>query len=487
MKLSDLIKNIDISKLINFSDIDIKSLSCNSKEKNENGLFFCFAGLKADGHEFYADAMSNGAVAFITEREIMTTVPQIVVSDARKIMGIVASNFYDNAASKLKIIGITGTNGKTTTTYLLREIFMEAGLKVGLIGTSGIYIDTLKLPAHMTTPDPIELHKLFSQMYKSGVKVVVMEVTAHAIDLNKMAGVVCDIAALTNVTQDHLDYFKTMERYAAVKASFLTKKWCKLALINADDVIGRQIAHTSDVRCASYGITQPSNVFAVDINMSIKGTTFVINLFDELAEIKTNLTGQFNVYNTLCACGVARLYGVPLSTIVMGVSNLQKVEGRFNQMETPFGFGVIIDYAHTPDGLVNVMAAARALTKNRLITVFGCGGDRDRTKRPIMGKIVSENSDVTIITSDNPRTENPDDIIAEIKAGTDIAKKCECIENRQKAIIYALESAKSGDIVLICGKGAEDYQEIMGVKHPFKDEKAVLSTIKNMKNGRCAK
>ena len=396
-------------------------------------------------------------------------------------MGIVASNFYHNPISKMKLIGITGTNGKTTTTYLLREIFMEAGLKVGLIGTSAIYIDAKKLPTHMTTPDPIELHKLFNDMYENGVQVVVMEITAHAIDLNKMAGVKCDIAALTNITQDHLDYFKTMENYTLTKAKLFTSNMCRLALINADDASGRLIAHNTDVKCASYGINEPSNVFAIDINMSVNGTVFFINLFDELAEIKTNLIGRFNVYNTLCACAVARLYGIPVNVIIEGVAALERVEGRFNQLQTPFGFSVIIDYAHTPDGLENVIDTARQICTGKLITVFGCGGDRDRTKRPIMGRLASAKSDIIILTSDNPRSENPYDIIAEIKAGITDAKNVVSEENRKKAIEYALKIANTNDIVLLCGKGAEDYQEIKGVKYPFKDEDEVNNLLKDLK------
>ncbi|MFA5758591.1 MAG: UDP-N-acetylmuramoyl-L-alanyl-D-glutamate--2,6-diaminopimelate ligase [Clostridia bacterium] len=480
MKLCELINNLNVKKILNPEDLEIKSLSCNSKEINNSGLFFCFRGIKTDGHLYYKEAISNGAVAFITEREIDTICPQIIIDDARLAMGIVASNFYHNPISKMKLIGITGTNGKTTTTYLLREIFMEAGLKVGLIGTSAIYIDTKKLPTNMTTPDPIELHKIFNEMYESGVNVVVMEITAHALDLNKMAGVKCDIAVLTNITQDHLDYFKTIEHYTDTKAKLFSSKMCHLALINADDENGRLIAHNTDVMCASYGITEPSNVFAIDINMSVSGTTFFINLFDELAEIKTNLIGQFNVYNTLCACAVARLYGIPVNVIIEGVASLTSVEGRFNQIVTKFGYTVIIDYAHTPDGLEKVMDTARQICKGKLITVFGCGGDRDRTKRPIMGRLATLKSDIIILTSDNPRSENPDEIIAEIKTGILNTENVVSIENRKKAIEYALKIANANDIVLLCGKGAENYQEMKGTKYPFKDEDEVLKALKNL-------
>lgn len=483
MTLYELIKRIDVKKAVNPADPEITNLACDSKKVTRGTLFFCFKGLNADGHDYAKAALESGAAAFIAEHELKVDAPQIIVEDARECMGIVASDYYKNPIDKMGLVCVTGTNGKTTTTYVLKEIFEENGLKVGLIGTSGIYIDHEKFDATMTTPDPIELHGWFSKMYDAGVKVVVMEVSAHAIDLNKMAGVRCDVAIFTNLSQDHLDYFKTMEKYKATKMKFFDKKYCRLAVVNADDETGREIAKTANVPCATYGIFKPANVFAIDVNCSENGTDYVINLFDELASVNTSLLGTFNVYNTMAAITAARLYGVPVNVICEGVANLVGVEGRFNKIDSGLGFSVIVDYAHTPEGLKNVMQTAKKICRGKLITVFGCGGNRDKTKRRVMGEWADKISDIIIVTSDNPRFEEPDDIISDVRQGITRKEYVSFISDRRAAISTAVGIARAGDIVLVCGKGAENYQEIKGVKYPFDDKTEIKAALDALKSG----
>ncbi|MDR3319148.1 MAG: UDP-N-acetylmuramoyl-L-alanyl-D-glutamate--2,6-diaminopimelate ligase [Clostridiales bacterium] len=476
MYLSEVLTGVEVKERIG-DDVIIKSLSCDSQKIGVAGLYFCITGTRADGHDYAAAAIANGAAAIITQRRLPVDIPQAVVADARAEMARISANFYGNPIDKMKLIAVTGTNGKTTTTFIIRSIGEVAGRKVGLIGTTAIYIGGERLPAELTTPDPITLHGVFRRMLDAGCEWVVMEVSAHAIELRKMAGVVADVAVFTNLTQDHLDFFGTIERYRQTKVSYFSSLYAAAAVVNADDPTGRLILNTADIPCYTYGLNNPSDVFAVDYESDVKGQKYVINLLDNLYDIKFRLPGRFNLYNTLAAAAAAYLLGVELGDIAGGIGALKLVPGRYNMLDTE-PYQVIIDYAHTPDGLQKVLTSIREYAKGKIITVFGCGGNRDRSKRALMGAAAGALSDYGIITSDNPRCEDPDMIISEIEEGfKQSSRPYACIENRRQAISHALKMAAAGDIILISGKGDEPYQEISGVKYPYNDTDTVYELL----------
>ncbi len=481
MKIEQIIGDEKIVRIVgDFSNIDITNLSCDTKEIINGTLFFCLKGNKVDGHNYAQNAKELGAVALVVEKLLEVDLPQVVVESSRYSMAIFAGNFYKNPRNKLKLIGITGTNGKTTSTYMIQSILKDAGYKVGVIGTIGIMINDICLPATLTTPDPIQLHKIFSQMVENDVNIVVMEVSAHAIALNKMAGIKCDVGILTNVTQDHLDFFKTFSNYAKIKESFISNKFCEIGVVNLDDKIGKQIvlknmANKNNFEILSYGLHSPSHIFAVDTKYSMEGTTYHINLFDEIYKVNTKLIGEFNLLNALGAATACKALGIKNQIIIKGLEDMDFVPGRFNVINLGDNKSVIIDYAHTPDGLQNILSATRMVTKGKIISVFGCGGNRDTSKRPIMGKISAELADFSILTSDNPRLEKPELIIQDIEQG--VKSQTEnylCITDRKQAISYAISILKEGDVAVISGKGAENYLDICGVKYPYSDFETVM-------------
>lgn len=457
------------------SDVEIKGLACDSSKVKSGYVFFCLVGRENDGHTFAADAVSRGAVALVVERRLALDCLQIEVNDSRKAMSMAASAFFGNPAKRMKIIGITGTNGKTTTTYIVKSIIEAAGRSCGLIGTNAVEYCGEKLDASLTTPDPIDLQRTLSDMAAAGVEYVVMEVSAHALALKKVDGIMYEVAAFTNFSRDHLDFFGDMETYAAAKEGFFTPAHARTAVVNVDDELGGKIARETKLNTVTYGVENPSDVFGIDLAMSAYGLSYVINMSDNVGNVKFNLTGRFNMYNTLCAAAIASALELPFSAVTDGIRNVKKVDGRFNIINTA-KCNVIIDFAHTDDGIANILRAIREFAPARIITVFGCGGNRDTTKRAVMGKIVSTMSDYCFVTSDNPRFEPPLDIIRQIESGikeiggTDYT----CIVDRKEAIRAALEMANKDDIVLIAGKGAEQYNDVMGCKQPYNDERYVL-------------
>ncbi|HEY8444175.1 MAG TPA: UDP-N-acetylmuramoyl-L-alanyl-D-glutamate--2,6-diaminopimelate ligase [Clostridia bacterium] len=476
MKLFELLEGVYPKQIIG-SDVEITNLSHDSKTVTVGGLFFCLKGEKADGHDFVYQAVQNGAAAIISQKVFEDLdISQVIVDDVRSAMSLISANYYGNPAKKMKLIGVTGTNGKTTTTYIIKSIGEAAGKKVGLIGTSGIIIDGQTYPPSLTTPDPIELHSIFKKMADCGTDWAVMEVSAHALALNKIEGIVYDIAAFTNCTQDHLDFFKTMKNYRQAKAKFFSPRYAKIAVVNADDKLGREISQTCGISCFTYGCKNPADAFGINYKSSIKGIQYIINIFDKIYEINFALPGRFNMYNTMCAALSCYLLNVNIADIAAGIANLKKVKGRF-ETYIKNDKQVIIDYAHTPDGLINILRSIKEFAKGKIITVFGCGGNRDKDKRAKMGKAACRLSDYTVITSDNPRFEKPEDIIEDIVQG---AKETQGeyvrIPDRKEAIRHAISISQKNDIVLIAGKGDESYQEIMGVKYPFSD----LETVKNI-------
>lgn len=476
MKLEKLLRGVDVVSVKGSILLDINNIEINSKNITKQGLYICIKGENFDGHDFVFDAVKYGAVCVVSEKVLDAEITQVIVKDARKATCIIAKNFYDSACDKMKIIGVTGTNGKTSTAHFIKRILDKSGVKCGIIGTLGVnYLDVYLEPT-LTTPDPIKLHEIFYKMYKAKIDVVVMEVSAHALYFDKLYGINFEVGLFTNFTQDHLDFFGCMENYKLAKKKFFFDHKLKYSVLNSDDDFGVELLNEKN-ESVSFGLNNPSDVFAIDVKENRKGTSFVLNLFDCIYDIKTNLIGKFNVYNLLGASTVCALLGVETDLIASALNSMNFVSGRMERVYSK-NFEIYIDYAHTPDGLSKALKSLKKTTKKKLISVFGCGGNRDAEKRAIMGKISGEIADFTVITSDNPRFEDPMAIIGEIEKGVlEVTKKYVVIENRKNGIRYALDLAKDGDVVLIAGKGCENYQEVLGIKHPHNDKDTVKEII----------
>lgn len=476
MQLKKVIENLKTVKVLGDDSVEVKDLKIDSASVSLGSLYICLSGKEFDGHAFIKQVEFYGAVAVITEKEIETSITQVIVKDAREAMSIVASNFYGHSDKKLKIIGVTGTNGKTTVTYAIKSILEEAGVKCGVIGTLGVKYGSVFKESLLTTPDPIELHKIFKEMVSAGVEVVAMEVSAHALALKKLVGINFAVGIFTNLTQDHLDFFGTMEEYKKAKLKFFNELNCKFILVNGDDETGREISKKHK-NTLVYGLDNPADVFAVDIRENSCGTEFFINLFDCVYKVNNGLLGRFNVYNCLCAAAAVCLIGISPQVAVNGISNIQSVSGRLEKVFDK-NLSVYIDYAHTPDGLYNALSALKRICKGRLICVFGCGGNRDKTKREIMGEISGKIADFTVITSDNSRYEEPMDIMRKIEEGIlKSSDKYVLVQDRTEGIRYALNYAAKGDVILVAGKGSEQYQEILGIKRLYNDKDTITEII----------
>lgn len=475
MKLKQILSEIEYMSVIGNGEVEIKGIAIDSKQVQRGQVFIALRGINTDGNDYIAEAIMRGAVAVVSEVTIADLpVTLVVVKDARSSLAKICSAYYCHPEKSLKFIGVTGTNGKTTVTHLIKGILDKNGYKTGLIGTLGAYYGDNYRETSLTTPDPIELFSTLSDMVSAGVTHVIMEVSAHASRLKKLDGITFDIGIFTNLTQDHLDYFETIENYKQAKLEFLNLNKCKQIVTNVDDETGKEIALS--IKSISYGVDNPSDVFAINIEESKNGLKFVVNLFDYVLKVETKLIGYFNVYNVMSALIASVMVGVSPQDAVNTIKNLERINGRLESLPSKNGVSVFIDYAHTPDGLSVSLKALRKITPNKLFCVFGCGGNRDISKRAVMGEISGLNADFTVITSDNPRFEEPMDIIADIENGVRKAtKKYVIIQKRQDAVYYALNMAKKGDTVLIAGKGAEQYQDILGIKHPYNDKDTVKS------------
>ena len=468
MKLENLLYGVEIQKTNVDSDEEIKEIKIDSRKVEEGDMFVCLEGVCDDGNSHLCEI--NCDFVAVTEKE-PSGGKYVVVKDARKAYAQICENRFLRPLEGMKFVAVVGTNGKTSTAHYIDSILSFAGIKTGLIGTEGHYILGEKVGQSLTTPDPYELNELFFKMRTRGVEVVVAEVSAHAIYLEKLGDIKADVAILTNVSQDHLDYFKDFANYQSVKMSYFENGNAKRAIINVDDESGRillkRLEGREDVKTTSYGLYNPADCFAVNVIEDIDGVKFVANLEDEIVDVKSSLYGEFNVYNLLGAMSVASCLGIDSQTLTHAVRKIKAVKGRFSVLHTDKGT-IIVDYAHTPDGLKNLLSTARTLTKSRLITLFGCGGERDRQKRAAMGKIASEYSDFIVLTSDNPRGEDATDIIRQIEWGVTI-KDVKCIVDRPEAVKFALSEMEEGDTLVLAGKGNENYLEIKGKKIPYND------------------
>ena len=478
MILKELLQKVEVKEVVGTLETEISGLTADSKHVMDGDMFICFRGGENDGHSYAAEAVASGAVAVVAERKLDLPVCQLLVENGRKAMSDFARAFYGDPAQKLNIIGVTGTNGKTTTAHMLASILNGAGENCALIGTLGVCYANREIAPSLTTPDPIFLHKIFADMVACGVKYVVMEVSAHAIYYDKIAGIRFSHCIFTNCTEDHLDFFKDMESYAAVKRSLFTQQRCGCAIVNTDDTVGASLMN-GEVRAFGYALENPADVFAVDVYESVRGSRFVLNLFDDLYEVELHMAGRHNVYNAMAASACAKLLGVKTVDIGKGLSGLKKVSGRLEHVGDFRGADIFVDFAHTPDGLEKSLSALKTHCRGKLICVFGCGGNRDAQKRPVMGEVSGRIADFTVLTSDNPRYEDPFDIIVQIEEGLRKASKNYVIvADREKAIGYAVDKLSEGDVLLIAGKGGETYQEIMGVRHIYSDISTVNLILK---------
>ncbi|MBQ7722704.1 MAG: UDP-N-acetylmuramoyl-L-alanyl-D-glutamate--2,6-diaminopimelate ligase [Selenomonadaceae bacterium] len=480
-KLSELALLIPEAEILG-DDVSISGIEHDSRKVTTKNLFVCMEGAHVDGHNFIPQAVSNGATAILTTRRNFTppeNISALIVPDMLNALAVIVPYFYDYPARTMRVIGVTGTNGKTTTTYLLREIFQEAGFNVGLIGTIQILIGDESLPNPNTTPNVIDLQHLLADMRDKNIQVVVMEVSSHALAENRVAGIEFDTAIFTNLTQDHLDFHKTMENYLRAKTRLFDmvsrrgRKQNKTAVINLDDAASEEILRHCLCKKITYGVEKSADLRATELEIKSDGMNFKIR---DVMNLSLHVTGLFNVYNILAAIGAALAENIRPDIIKNALENFRSVPGRFERIFADVPFEVIVDYAHTPDGVKNVLQTARQIAAGKIITVFGCGGDRDNSKRPIMGALAAKFSDIVIATSDNPRTENPEKILDEIEVG--IGDKIhERIVDRRAAIFRAIELADAGDIVLILGKGHENYQILNTGKIHFDDREVAKLAI----------
>ncbi|MBW6410907.1 UDP-N-acetylmuramoyl-L-alanyl-D-glutamate--2,6-diaminopimelate ligase [Clostridium weizhouense] len=480
MNLKDILKGINYKVIQGSLDNEIVSINYDSRKIRKSDLFVCIKGFATDGHKYVQSALENGAKAIIIQDDIEVSdknIALIKVDDSRKALAIMAGNYYDNPSKKMKMIGITGTNGKTTTAFMIKSILESNGKKVGLIGTIANYIGKEKIDTERTTPESLELQELFNNMVNKGVEYCVMEVSSHSLELDRVYGIDFEVGIFTNLTRDHLDFHKTFENY--YKAKFKLFKRSIIRIVNIDDYYGKQVV--SDLtnlnanNIYDYSIKEDSYFKSYDEKMGSKNIKFKVNL-SESEEFVLSIPGEYNIYNALGAIGACYKLDIPVLDIKEGINKVI-VPGRCERavVEYNLPYDIIIDYAHTPDGLENILKTARGFTKGRLIALFGCGGDRDKVKRPQMGKIGTDIADISIITSDNPRSEKPMQIIKDIESGIDKDNYI-VIENRKEAIERAIEIAKEDDVIVIAGKGHETYQ-ILKDKTIHFDEREVVKEI----------
>lgn len=485
MNLMDLIKNMDIISINGSTDLVIEQIQHDSRKVQGNCLFVALEGFTVDGHQYVSQAIAKGAVAIISKNNIALEkgVTLIRVKNTRVALARTTSIFYNEPSKKLGVIGVTGTNGKTTTTYLIDSIFQANGENVGIIGSIGNIINGKLYKTKNTTPESLELQEILHQMVEAKVDKCTMEASSHALELHRVDYCDFDIGVFTNLTVDHLDYHKTIDNYlkAKLKLFFKTKK-CNI--INMDDQYGEDIIseiNKLDVPLLTYGINNNADIYATNVEYRAEGVKFKLNTITESIDITMNMPGLFNVYNALAAaaCGVA--YELPLEIIKEGLELIEGVKGRFETVPTNRDFTVIIDSAHTPDSLKKALETIDQFAKGRKIIVFGAGGDRDRSKRGTMGEIVANNSEFCIITSDNPRTEDPERIIKEVEEGVKrVSNKYVAIVDRKEAIKYAIKNSQPNDVILLAGKGHENYIIIGREKKPFNEREIVMEALSEL-------
>ena len=483
MKLQTLLRGLEILQLHADDQLEITGVQYDSRQVTAGDLFVAVSGFQTDGHKYIEKAAQSGAVCTVCERKPETDIPYVLVPDARAALAVLGANWYGHPADSMCMIGITGTNGKTTSTYLLKHILEKTvGAKVGLIGTIQNMIGERVLHTERTTPESIELQKLFAEMKEAGCTHVIMEVSSHALVLHRADQIRFAVGVFTNLTEDHLDFHKTMDAYCEAKAMLFSR--CETGVVNVDDAYAAKIMQNASCRLLTMSAQgKPASLAAENIDLHADRVEFDAVYDGARCAMTLGIPGIFSVYNALGVVGAALALGVPLDKIAGALRTAKSVKGRVEVVPTPGkDYTVIIDYSHTPDSLENILRAVRGFCKGRILAVFGCGGDRDPYKRPVMGKIASELADVSIVTSDNPRTEDPYKILRQILAGMqETEKPYEVIESRVSAIGRAMELAQKDDVIVLCGKGHETYQEIGHEKHHLDEREVVASYLEGKK------
>lgn len=460
MQLKEMLYQMPYSIIQGSDTIEIHAPIYDSRKVEQNDLFVCISGFQTDGHQYIPMAIKKGASAILVEHavpDIPNHVTVIQTKNSRQTLALLSANFYHHPAKHMHMIGVTGTNGKTSITYLIRSVLVQAGKKTGVIGTIENRIGEQVIPTERTTPESLELQALLDNMRTENVTDVMMEVSSHSLDLHRVDGIDYDIGIFTNLTQDHLDYHKTMENYKIAKSLLFARS--KTSIINLDDAAGEFMRSAAKGNVLTYAIEKPADLQATEIKIDAQGTRFILWYQQKQYAFSLHTPGRFSVYNALAAIGACLTLGISMDIILNGISNNTGIAGRFQTIRSKKGVQAVVDYAHTPDGLENVLKTAQEFTKGKIIAVFGCGGDRDKTKRPIMGRIAGNYAGYCIITSDNPRTEDPEQILADVEKGT---KETNCPYEKQVdrriAIQRAVALAEAGDVILIAGKGHETYQ-----------------------------
>ncbi len=491
MKLKEILLGLEGLKAKGNLDIDIKGIEKNSKEIKEEYLFIAIKGFSVDGHQYIENAIQNGATAIIIEEgcdlksiKIPENITVIQATNTREALAICSANFYENPSQRFKLIGVTGTKGKTTTTFMIKEILEKAGKKVGLIGTIATYINGKKIKdSDRTTPESLELQQIFAQMVKEGVEVVVMEVSSQSLKLHRVDGCAFDIVLFTNFSEDHISPNEHPDMNDYFNSKLKLFKMCKTGIVNVDDLHGAKIPNLfPDNNITTYGIDNFANVLAKDITITNSYVDFRVKITDKNERVKTCIPGRFSVYNSLAAICVAQKFGISPESVKQALEEV-RVPGRSELVDNKLEIPIMIDYAHSPESLQSILQAVKSYTRGKVISVFGCGGDRDTSKRAIMGEISGKIADYTFITSDNPRTEDPQKIVNQIEEGIKKTKgKYIVIVDRIESIKEAIKMATKRDIVVLAGKGHEPYQEINGVKHPFDERIIVKDLIEEIEN-----
>ncbi|WP_409300044.1 UDP-N-acetylmuramoyl-L-alanyl-D-glutamate--2,6-diaminopimelate ligase [Peribacillus sp. SCS-155] len=493
MKLQELAELFTLKQTKGNLEVEITGIQMDSRKIEKGHLFICVPGIKGfleDRHNYAKDAVKNGAAALLVERDLDIDIPTLKVKDARLAMAVIAAHFYNNPSKALKLIGITGTNGKTTTSYILERLLAGTGYATGLMGNNGVKVNGILYPTDINTQEPPILQKNLRKMVDEKVRYCVMEVSSQGLDMRRIEGCHFRTAIFTNLTQDHLDYHGTFEEYRHAKGLLFSKLGNafepsdkRYAVLNADDPASEYYRKVTSAEVITYGINQSSDVTAKNIHITSQGINFLLSSYKGEIELNLPLIGRFNVYNTLAAVASALLEGISLESIKHSLAALPNIRGRMEIVKEANDFLVLIDYAHSPDALENALGTIKEFIKGRLITVFGCGGDRDKSKRPIMGNIASRLSDFIIITSDNPRTEQPASIMKDIEKGViEGFSQYELIESREDAIHKAIKMASQDDVVLIAGKGHETYQIYRDRTIHFDDKETAISAIHKRTN-----
>ena len=476
MLLQYLIENLTNVKVVGNTNVEIKKVEYDSKKITNGDVFVAIKGYKEDGKNYIEEAIKKGAICVITEDEVvLENVTVIKVDDSREALAIVAATYYGNPARKLKVIGITGTKGKTTTAYMIRDMVLASGKKIGMIGTICNTYGNVIEPSDRTSPESLDLQSLLSKMVEAEMEYVVMEVSSHALELKRVHGIHFIVGVFTNLSEDHLDFHETMEKYLDAKAKLFENS--DFAILNGDDIYTPRLTKKIKTKIATYGLDNSVELTATDIRVNPSYVEFKMYINKMLETLKISIPGRFTVYNALAAIGVCSLFGVQMDAIIASLTAL-RVPGRNEVLDLNKTFTVIVDYAHTPSSLEAIISSAKKYTTGRVICLFGCGGNRDKEKRAMMGEVSGRLADFTVITSDNPRDEKPDAIIADIETGIKQTRGLyKSFENRRQAIKFAMRIAWKNDVIIIAGKGHETYQEVAGNKKLYFDDREVVKKI----------